>query len=226
MRKYSEEPQDHRAFTEDFDHFYTRFAVAYDLLVKAFPLWKKWLRRAIPYLVGPRILEVSFGTGWLMTQYADRFEVHGVDLNNRMVDIAQENLDRSRLSAKLQQGNVESLPFSDEFFDTVLCTMAFSGYPNAQKALSEMVRVLKPFGHIVLIDVNYPANENWFGVVLTRSWVRSGDLVRDMGTLFEINQLSYSNEEIGGCGSIHLYVASLRAAKTENKLAGDPIPRM
>ena len=137
-------------------------------------------------LIRIAVIRPSFGTGWLMTQYADRFEVHGVDLNNRMVDIAQENLDRSGLSAKLQQGNVESLPFSDELFDTVLCTMAFSGYPNAQRALSEMVRVLKPIGRIVLIDVNYPANENWFGVILTRFWARSGDLVRDMDTLFEI----------------------------------------
>lgn len=225
MQKYSEEPEDHCAFTENFDRFYTRFAGAYDLLVKAVPLWKKWLRCAVPHLVGPRILEVSFGTGWLMTQYADRFEVHGVDLNNRMVGIAKKNLGRSGLSAELQQGNVESLPFPDDFFDTVLCTMAFSGYPNAQMALSEMVRVLKPNGRVVLVDVNYPANGNRLGVMLTRFWVQSGDLVRDIDTLFEINQLSYSNEEIGGCGSIHLYVASLRAAKTENEQAEHAIPR-
>lgn len=214
MQKYSEEPEDHRAFTEDFDRFYTRFASAYDLLVKALPVWKNWLRRAVPHLVGPRILEVSFGTGWLMTQYAERFEVHGIDLNERMVAVAQDNLRKSGLSAKLQRGNVESLPFADHFFDTVLCTMAFSGYPNAQRALSEMVRVLNPNGRVVLIDVNYPANENWLGVTLTRFWLRSGDLVRDMDAVFETSQLSHSDEEIGGCGSVHLYVASPRGTKT------------
>ncbi|MGI9325582.1 MAG: class I SAM-dependent methyltransferase [Pseudomonadales bacterium] len=216
MQKYSEEPEDQQAFTEGFDRFYTRFAGVYDLLVKVFPIWKRWLRRAVPHLIGPRILEVSFGTGWLMTQYADRFEVHGVDLNNRMVEVAQENLAKSGLSAELQQGNVESLPISDERFDTVLCTMALSGYPNAQRALTEMLRVLKPEGRIVLIDVNYPANENWFGTFLTRFWIRSGDLVRDMGSLFENNQLAYSDEEIGGWGSIHLYIVSLRSAASSN----------
>jgi len=80
MPHYSEEPKDHRSFTERFDRFYTRFATIYDVLVKAFPTWKKWLRNAIPQLIGPRILEVSLGTGWLMMQYADSAEVHGVDL--------------------------------------------------------------------------------------------------------------------------------------------------
>lgn len=219
MPKYSEEPEDQRAFTEGFDRFYTRFAGAYDLLVKTLPVWKNWLRRAVPCLVGPRILEVSFGTGWLLTQYADRFDVHGVELNHRMLDIAQKNLVKSGLSAKLMQGTVEALPFADKTFDTVLCTMAFSGYPNAQKALTEMVRVLKPTGRIVLIDVNYPANDNWCGAFLTRLWVRSGDLVRDMDALFETNQLRYSDEEIGGCGSIHLYVATLSADMIGSGLA-------
>jgi len=205
--KFSEEPDDHRAFTAAFDRFYTRFARVYDLLVKAFPLWKRWLRRALPHIVGPRVLEVSFGTGWLMTQYADRVEAYGVDLNGRMVEIARKNLSRAGLSAQLQQGSVESLPYSDGCFDTVLCTMAFSGYPDARKALSEMVRVLKPNGRVVLIDVNYPANVNWPGLMLARLWSWSGDLVRDMGALLEGNRLTYSSAEIGGWGTIHLYVA-------------------
>ena len=47
MRKYSEEPEDHRAFTEDFDRFYTWFAGAYDLLVKAFPFGRNG--SAVPF---------------------------------------------------------------------------------------------------------------------------------------------------------------------------------
>ena len=216
MPRYSKEPDDRQLFAERFDRFYSRFAKPYDLLVKIFPLWKKWLRKAVPNLIGPRILEVSFGTGWLLTQYAGNFEAHGVDLNDRMVAIAQQNLRKLGLSAELQQGSVESLPFPDGMFDTVLCTMAFSGYPRAQKALSEMIRVLKPNGRLVLMDVNYPVDENWLGMTLTRLWVSVGDLVRDMHTLFDVNQLSYTDEEIGGWGSVHLYVASPRAHQMDN----------
>jgi ubiquinone/menaquinone biosynthesis C-methylase UbiE len=85
--------------------------------------------------------------------------------------------------------------------------MAFSGYPDARKALGEMLRVLKPDGYLVLIDVNYPADGNWIGTRLTDLWKRAGDLVRDMRALFRERGLDYSDEEIGGWGSIHLYVA-------------------
>jgi ubiquinone/menaquinone biosynthesis C-methylase UbiE len=212
MRRYSEEPRDRRAFTEAFDRFYTRSAPVYDLMVKALPVWKTWLQSALPHLSGPRVLEVSFGTGWLMTRYAGRFEVHGVDLNERMVATARENLRRRGLEADLRQGNVEALPYPDGFFDTVLNTMAFSGYPDARTSLAEMVRVLKPEGRLVLIDVNYPANGNWLGTRLTELWKRGGDLVRDMGALFREAGLDYSDEEIGGRGSIHLYVATRRGS--------------
>lgn len=211
MRSYSEEPRDRRAFTETFDRFYTRFAPVYDLLVKALPVWKTWLKCALPHLEGPRVLEVSFGTGWLMTRYAGRFEVHGVDLNERMVDTARENLRARGLEADLRQGNVEALPYPDGCFDTVLSTMAFSGYPDARTSLAEMLRVLGPEGRLVLIDVNYPANGNWLGTRLTQFWKSAGDLVRDMGALFAQAGLDYSEQEIGGWGSIHLFVATRRA---------------
>lgn len=210
MPYYSEDPEDPRAFTERFDRLYTRFARAYDLLVKTVPLWRKWLLQALPELIGPRILEVSFGTGWLMTQYAGEFDVHGIDLNHRMVTIARANLARDGLSASLQQGSVESLPFADGTFDTVLCTMAFSGFPNAQIALTEMVRVLRPNGRLVLIDINYPADQNRLGTALTSLWIGSGDLIRDMRKLFDDNALTHTDREIGGWGSVHLYVASPR----------------
>jgi hypothetical protein len=72
MRRYSEEPQDRRAYTEAFDHFHTSFAPVYDALVKLLPVWKTWLRHALPHFAGPRVLAVSFGTGWLMTQAGQR----------------------------------------------------------------------------------------------------------------------------------------------------------
>jgi ubiquinone/menaquinone biosynthesis C-methylase UbiE len=208
MRRYANEPNDRRAYTARFNRRYTRFAKTYDRLVKTTSVWRRWLRHALPRLVGPRVLEVSCGTGWLMTQYADRFDVYGVDLNGRMLATAQENLDASGVSARLQLGDVELLPFADASFDTVLCTMAFSGYPNAHAALTEMIRVLKADGVLVLIDISYPSNGNFLGSALTRLWIWTGDLVRDMGALFEEHRLLYSDAEIGGWGSVHLYVAS------------------
>ena len=117
---------------------------------------------------GRRVLEVSFGTGYLLMQYAAKFETHGIDLNARMVAVAKKNLEKRGVFADLKQGNVEQLPYEDHYFDTAISTMALSGYPDGARAMSEIQRVLKPGGRLILIDVNHPANHNWLGIRLTR----------------------------------------------------------
>ena len=89
--------------------------------------------------------------------------------------------------------------------------MAFSGYPDGHRALAEMLRVLKPDGRLVLIDVGYPTDGNRLGTWLTRCWMLSGDLIRDMDALFAAFDLDVSHEAIGGWGSTHLWVATRRS---------------
>jgi ubiquinone/menaquinone biosynthesis C-methylase UbiE len=205
---YSTEPANDRAFSERYDRFYSRIARAYDLAVPLMPFWRRWLSAALPYLRGPRVLEVSFGTGWLLTQYAGRFEAHGVDLNEKMLRLASRNLRRRGLSAQLRLANVEQLPYPDGSFDTVLNTMAFTGYPDASAAMAELCRVLKPGGRLVMVDLNYPRDGNLLGRVLVATGRRFGDLVRDLEPVFRGFELDFSDQEIGGFGSIHLYLAT------------------
>jgi len=209
-RRYSTEPAEPEEFTRRFDRFYSWFAPVYDASVKLGPIWKSWLAYALPHVRGPRVLEVSCGTGYLLTQYAGQVRASAVDLNARMVEITNKNLRRAGLSADVQQADVEALPYADETFDTVLNTMSFSGYPNGRTALVEMSRVLKPGGNLVLIDVGYPDDENKVGTLLTELWRRSGDLIRDMDTLLREAGFDYRKQAIGGFGSIHLYVATKR----------------
>ncbi len=205
--QYSNEPADRHAFTRKYDAVYTRFARAYDLFSKGWPGWRRWIAHAVPHLRGPRVLEISFGPGYLLTRYADRFETYGIDYNYRLARIAGKNLAQQGMSASLLQANVEALPYRDACFDSLVNTMAFSGYPDAKKAMTEMHRVLRPGGRLIMIDVNYPRNRNWLGVQLTRGWALVGDLIRDMDELFAFCDFSHTDREIGGMGSIHLYVA-------------------
>jgi ubiquinone/menaquinone biosynthesis C-methylase UbiE len=208
--RYSNEPEDGGQFTASFDRAYSRFAGAYDIAVKCLPVWKAWLRHALPHLQGPRVLEVSFGTGYLLTQYGQRFEVHGIDLNRQMVRTARRNLSQRGVPADLLQANVEALPYRDATFDCVVNTMALSGYPDASAAMSEICRVLKPGGRLVLIDVNYPRTRSRLGTQLTELWKRGGDLIRDIDALLTQFAFEYTREEIGGFGSVQLYVARRR----------------
>lgn len=204
--RYNIEPRDKEKFTEDFDRFYSKSTLVYDIAVKLLPVWKTWIKKAIPYIQGPRVLEVSFGTGYLMTQYARGFETFGIDYNKEMVKTAQKNLFKKNVNADIVQGNVESLPYGDEYFDSLVNTMAFSGYPDGEKAMSEMIRVLKPGGKLILIDINYPKNRNTVGMLMTRFWTLTGDIIRDMHELFERFDIYYQDIKIGGFGSVHLYL--------------------
>ena len=207
---YSSEPEDRQQFSREYDRIYTAIAGVYDLAVKVLPVWKSWLRQALPHIRGPKVLEVSFGTGYLLTQYADRFETHGIDYNEKMVSVARENLKQRGLTARLEQGDVESLPYDDESFDCIVNTMAFTAYPDGVKAMSELHRVLKKGGRLVLVDIEYPADRNWLGMQMTRFWAALGDIIRDMGAVFREFGFEYTDEEIGGFGSVHLYVAEKR----------------
>ena len=205
-RLYSDAPKNARGYQEGFDRTYTRIAGVYDIAVRILPIWKSWLKRALPHIRGRRVLEVSFGTGYLMTHYAGQFDVYGIDLNARMLSVATKNIRHARLSAHLRQGTVEDLPYEDGAFDTVVNTMAFSGYPNGTKAMAEMRRVLVPGGRLVLIDINYPTDRNWIGMRLTRAWQLAGDIIRDVDQIIVAHGFDYEDIEIGGFGSVHMYI--------------------
>ncbi len=204
----STEPTNAAQFTKDWDRSYTALARPYDLAVRLLPVWKTWIQRALPHIEGPRVLEVSFGTGYLMSQYAGNFETYGVDYNRAMVGTAQKNLLRAGRKAELIRGNVEDLPYPDASFDSLVNTMAFSGYPNGLKALTEMKRVLRKDGKLILIDFSFPPDQNWLGTKVAAFVERCGDVLRDLGALFHECELDYADESIGAWNSVHLYVAT------------------
>lgn len=205
---YPSEPENKKQFTQNFDQSYSRFAKAYDWVVKFLPFWRNWISSAIPHIIGPNVLEVSFGTGYLISQYANQYNTCGIDYNWELTRIAKQNLEKFDAHAHLQQADIEYLPYPSVFFNTVVSTMAFTGYPDGKKALAEIHRVLKPGGRFVLVDIDYPKNRNWLGTTATQFWAISGDILRDMKVLFKQTGFSYSETEIGGLGSVHLYIAT------------------
>ena len=204
---YLSEPEDTYEYTTRLDQAYTKYAKTYDFAVKFFPVWKTWLKKVPPHIEGKRVLEVSFGTGYLLLQYASRYESYGIDYNARMVNIAENNLSRANMHAKLQKANVEQLPFPDEFFDCIVNTMAFTGYPSGEKALKEFHRTLRPGGKLILLDFNYPSNRNVFGYLLVKLMERGGDILKDISKLLEHCGFDFTDNEIGGWGGVHLYIA-------------------
>ena len=204
---YSNEPENATEHTEVLDKGYSKYVRTYDLAVKLLPIWKTWIKAVVPHIEGNRVLEASFGTGYLLLQFADDYETHGIDINNNMIEMANKNLSQKGIKASLQWANVEELPFPDNYFDTVVNTMAFSGYPNGKQALAEFHRVLKERGRLLIVDFDYPSNRNIFGYWLVKLMESAGDTIRDMSKILPDCHFEFTEEEIGGFGSVHFYVA-------------------
>lgn len=104
-----------------------------------------------------RILDLGCGTGELarlLRQENKTVEIEGIDLSPKMVEQAKY---KKIPLAFFREGDAECLPYDNEFFDMAVCVQSFHHYPNPQKALEEVLRVLKPEGTFVLCDM-YVAN--------------------------------------------------------------------
>lgn len=73
----------------------------------------------------------------------------GVDLSERILETA-----RQRVDADFRQGSLEALPFADAEFDVVLCSQVIEHVLDAEAALRELARVLRPGGTLVISTDN------------------------------------------------------------------------
>jgi len=86
--------------------------------------------------------------------------------------------------------------------------MAFTGYPNGEKALDEMKRVLKKNGKLLLMDFDYPANRNIIGYSLVKIGEMYGDVMKDLKRYLEKSGLEYKETYLSGFGSVYLFVCT------------------
>ena len=103
-----------------------------------------------------KVIDVGCGPG-LVSHYLSQFvgEVVGIDLTPAMVDLANETALKSKISnASFMQGNMSLLPFPAQHFDAAVTRYTFHHLENPQIAFSEMVRVTRSGGKVIVVDVS------------------------------------------------------------------------
>ena len=99
-----------------------------------------------------RTLEVAVGTGLNLPHYPEEVTLIGIDLSSEMLNIARQRAKELGREVELIVANAQALDFADGSFDTVVCTYSLCNVPDDAKVISEMQRVLKPGGRLVLVD--------------------------------------------------------------------------
>jgi SAM-dependent methyltransferase len=124
---------------------YREFAPLYDLaswLVSA-GHWSEWRRISLDYVAGPRVLEIGFGTGELLAELEQRhMDVYGLEVSWAMHRLTALKLRRLGARAPRVCGRVQTLPFGDGSFDSVVSTFPaeFILDPDVLKEIGRMLR--------------------------------------------------------------------------------------
>jgi ubiquinone/menaquinone biosynthesis C-methylase UbiE len=98
------------------------------------------------------VLEVAVGTGRNLALYPDGVRLTGIDWSAGMLGIARERAASLGREADLRTGDAQALAFPDASFDTVLCALGLCAIPDDRRAVTEMARVLRPGGRLLLVD--------------------------------------------------------------------------
>jgi len=117
---------------------------------------------------GERVLDVGCGTG-VLTRLAARAvgpdgSVFGIDPGVKMIAIARKNARLEANRAEFRLAVIENLPFDDSSFDCALSSLMIHHLsPDLKlKGLSEVIRVLRPGGRLVAVDIDRPGNPLWW----------------------------------------------------------------
>jgi demethylmenaquinone methyltransferase / 2-methoxy-6-polyprenyl-1,4-benzoquinol methylase len=148
---------------------FDRIAGVYDRMnsVMTVGMHHRWRERAADLArlaPGDRALDVATGTGDLAIELAGRVgpagEVVGVDFSDQMLEIARGKAPQLRFEA----ANALALPYADGEFAAAAVGFGARNFDDLAKGLSEMARVVRPGGRVVVLEITTPQGPplSWF----------------------------------------------------------------
>lgn len=124
----------------------------------------KWRKTAIKQLkeLAPKvILDVATGTAdvaIMSTKILAPEKIIGIDISDGMLELGRKKIEQQGLSSTIEllNGDSETINFNDNTFDAVTVAFGVRNFENLEKGLSEIRRVLKPGGKLVVLEFSKP----------------------------------------------------------------------
>lgn len=155
---------------EKIQEMFDGIAADYDRLnhIMSLGIDRSWRRRAIKEIVHgdeeQEILDIACGTGDFSIAIAKRMSpgsrVTGLDLSDGMLAVMREKLKAEGLEGRVAvvQGDSEAMGFASARFDRAAIAFGIRNFEHREKALREILRVLKPGGRLVILELSVPSN--------------------------------------------------------------------
>ncbi|KAA5549531.1 bifunctional demethylmenaquinone methyltransferase/2-methoxy-6-polyprenyl-1,4-benzoquinol methylase UbiE [Adhaeribacter rhizoryzae] len=122
--------------------------------------WRKQAVKIMGQNQPTLLLDIATGTGDFAIEALslNPQKIVGIDISEGMLAVGQEKIKKKSLTDKieLQLGDSENLAFADNTFDGTMAAFGVRNFENLHKGLSEMYRVLKPGGRIVVLEFSKP----------------------------------------------------------------------
>jgi demethylmenaquinone methyltransferase/2-methoxy-6-polyprenyl-1,4-benzoquinol methylase len=148
------------------ESMFDSIAWRYDFLnhFLSFGIDRLWRRRAVriiaQYYKNPHILDVATGTGDLAiaAMKLNPSKIEGIDISRKMLEIGREKILKKGYAEKIEltQADSESIPFCDNFFDVAMVAFGVRNFSDPLKGLSEMKRVIREEGMIMVLEFSKP----------------------------------------------------------------------
>ncbi len=156
--------EDKEEFVQD---VFSNIAKHYDLMntVLSFGqdyFWRRFAVKKMNLKSSDRILDVACGT-CMFTKEALRqvptLHVEALDFNKEMLSQGETRIKRAGLMThvNLVQGDAMELPYEDNTFDAAMSGFAMRNVPDIQQVITEMKRVVKPGGKVVVLELAKPS---------------------------------------------------------------------
>lgn len=145
-------------------HMFNMIASKYDVLNHTLSLGMDyvWRKKAIKKILNnpKEILDIATGTADFAISAAKHTEANitGIDISDQMINVGNKKIQQKKLNnrIKLSIEDSENLPFHDNSYDAITAGFGVRNFENLEKGLSEIYRVVKKDGYVVILEPSTP----------------------------------------------------------------------